>query len=801
MSDIGKAYVQIVPKAQGISGQISNIIAPGSAKAGREAGTSAGSNMADALKKTLAGLAIGATVTSVIKSALDEGAKLQQSYGGLETIYGEAAGAAREYAAQAAAAGISANTYAETAVGMGASLKAAFGGDTTKAVEAANMAILDMTDNAAKMGTPIESIQNAYAGFAKGNYTMLDNLKLGYGGTKSEMERLLADATKLTGVKYDMDNLGDVYAAIHAIQGDLGLTGVAAAEASTTFSGSLDAMKAAASNLLGNLALGENVGPAMTVFIQSVMTFLTGNLLPMIGQVLSSLPSAFKTAFDTAIPAIRSALPGVISAGRDLIGGLFQGLVAAAPMIMEGAQSILNAFVGFLQNTVVSNLTTFAATGGSVISGLVSGIMSAVSGLADVAFELIETLANTFISLLPSLTTIGFDVVNTLVQGIMTAVPRIGEGAYRLWREFVHFVQDAVATSLADLAQNGSAAVDSIVSGITSSISGLAETAAEIVGTIATVILQLLPDLITVGVDIVGSLVQGIMDAIPDLLDAGAEVIGSLFNSLTLHLPEIASAGIDSILEFVNGIIASLPNVTAGALEAFSILLNSILTAAPRLIPAGIQLIVKLVQGLLQSLPQIVSSAVQIVAQIATTIGQNLPRILEVGGQLIGQLLIGIVNAVPQILGTIPGILADIGGSFLGYDWASIGSNIISGIANGLRNGVGSIVSAAKEAAQSALNAAKNLLGIESPSKVFRDEVGKMMALGMAEGFEDNVPTVTIGRAVTAMADSAANAAGSVQAPRASQNVTVYMTVDGATDPSMWAAQFANDLQRYARMA
>lgn len=709
MSDIGKAYVQIVPKAQGISGQISNIITPGSAKAGKEAGASAGSNMADALKKTLAGLAIGATVTSVIKSALDEGAKLQQSYGGLETIYGDAAAAAKEYAAQAAAAGISANTYAETAVGMGASLKAAFAGDTTKAVEAANMAILDMTDNAAKMGTPIESIQNAYAGFAKGNYTMLDNLKLGYGGTKSEMERLLADATKLTGVKYDMNNLGDVYAAIHAIQEDLGLTGVAAAEASTTFSGSLDAMKAAASNLLGNLALGENIGPAMTTLIQSVMTFLTGNLLPMIGRVLSSLPDALKTALNTALPALQGALPGLISTGQNLVSGL--------------------------------------------------------------------------------------------LQGVMTAVPKIAEGAYHLWREFVHFVQDAVATGLADLAQNGSDVVDGIISGITSSISSLAQTATEIVGTVGTVILQLLPDLITVGVDIMESLVQGIMDAIPDLLDAGAEVVGNLFNSLTLHLPEIGAAGIDSILEYVNGIIASLPNVTAGALEAFSTLLNSILDSAPRLIPAGIQLIVKLIQGLLQSLPNIVSSAVQIVAQIAITIGQNLPRILEVGGQLIGQLLLGIVNAVPQILGSIPGILADIGSSFLGYDWGSIGSNIISGIANGLRNGVGSIISAAKEAAQSALNAAKNLLGIESPSKVFRDEVGKMMALGMAEGFEDNVPTVTIGRAVTAMTDSAANAAGSVQAPGASQNVTVYMTVDGATDPSMWAAQFASDLQRYARMA
>jgi len=710
MSDIGKAYVQIVPKAQGISGQISNIIAPGSAKAGKEAGASAGSNMADALKKTLAGLAIGATVTSVFKSALDEGAKLQQSYGGLETIYGEAAGAAKEYAAQAAAAGISANTYAETAVGMGASLKAAFEGDTTKAVEAANMAILDMTDNAAKMGTPIESIQNAYAGFAKGNYTMLDNLKLGYGGTKSEMERLLADATKLTGVKYDMDNLGDVYAAIHAIQGDLGLTGVAAAEASTTFSGSLDAMKAAAANLLGNLALGENIGPAMTTLVQSVMTFLTGNLLPMIGTVLASLPDAFGSAMQTAIPALQAQLPALISAGQSLVGGLLQGITAAVPQIMSGANHLVRQFLNAFVDFYSGGSEEVIGAGGAMISSLVQGAIASVSDVAIAAAEATTS-----------------------------------------------FVQ---------------------------------------------CVINILPEVIDAGMDIVGGLMQGIMDAIPNILEAGAELASNLIHSIAIHLPEIGTTGIDSVLEYVNGIIAGLPNITDAALQAFSTLLTSILNNAPQLLTAGIQLITRLVQGLLNSLPQIVASAVKIVAQLAQTIAQNLPQILQVGGQLIGQLLVGIVNAVPQILGTIPGILSQIGSSFLGYNWGSIGSNIISGIAGGLSGGVGAIVSAAKQAAQSALDAAKNLLGIKSPSRVFRDEVGKMMALGMAEGFEDNLPNIGINRAVTAMTDSASQTAS--RAPvvgGGTQTFNIYMTVDGAQDPTAWASQFAADLQRYARMA
>ena len=172
MADLGKAYVQIVPKAEGISNKIGNILGRDGDKAGKDAGDKAGKGFAANFKKIVAGAAVGTAVIGGLKAALDEGGKLQQSFGGLETIYGNAADAAKNYATQAAQAGISANDYAEQAVSFGASLKQAFEGDTTKAVEAANTAIMDMTDNAAKMGTPIENIQNAYQGFAKQNYTI-----------------------------------------------------------------------------------------------------------------------------------------------------------------------------------------------------------------------------------------------------------------------------------------------------------------------------------------------------------------------------------------------------------------------------------------------------------------------------------------------------------------------------------------------------------------------------------------------------------------------------------------------------
>lgn len=327
---IATAYVQVMPSMQGVKAELSKGFGGSADSVGKEAGT----RLVGALKKVLIAAGIGAFVGKIIKGSLSEGAKLQQSYlGGIDTLYGNAADAVRKYADAAAKAGISANDYAEQAVSFGASLKKAFGGDVTKAAEAANAAIMDMADNSAKMGTDITSVQMAYQGFAKQNYTMLDNLKIGYGGTKEEMQRLLKDAQKLTGVKYNIDNLGDVYAAIHAIQGDLGLTGVAAQEASTTFSGSFEAMKASAANLFGAMALGQNVEPAMQQLIESAKTFIGGNLIPMLSTIGTSVAVALKEAMPAIMQWLRELpgylqdiIPDMIRGGGDIINAIVSGI-------------------------------------------------------------------------------------------------------------------------------------------------------------------------------------------------------------------------------------------------------------------------------------------------------------------------------------------------------------------------------------------------------------------------------------------------------------------------------------------
>ena len=334
-TSIGKAYVQIVPTAKGITKDIEGLIGGDVEKSGQSAGDSFASKMVSTIK----GVAIAAGIGKIFSDAINAGGDLQQSFGGLETIYGDAADAAKDYAYQAAQAGISANDYAEQAVSFGASLKQAFEGDTTKAVEAANTAIMDMTDNAAKMGTPIENIQNAYQGFAKQNYTMLDNLKLGYGGTKEEMERLLADASKLSGVEYNIDNLGDVYDAIHVIQEDLGLTGVAAEEASTTFSGSFGAMQAAAQNLLADLALGNAIGPDIRSLGIMVENFFIGNLLPMVSNIVQQIP-----AFVAQIPGfLADIIPQAIPIIADMVAGFAQGLIDNGPVFIDGMNQLMQS--------------------------------------------------------------------------------------------------------------------------------------------------------------------------------------------------------------------------------------------------------------------------------------------------------------------------------------------------------------------------------------------------------------------------------------------------------------------------
>lgn len=266
-------------------------------------------------------------------------------------------------------AGLSANDYMEQATGFAAGLIASTGGDTAKAADIANQALIDMSDNANKMGTNMEDLQNAYQGFAKQNYTMLDNLKLGYGGTKEEMERLLSDAEKLTGVHYDISNLGDVYNAIHAIQENLDITGTTSKEASETFSGSFAAMKASAQNLLGYMATGmtDDIDQGMIDLLNTASTFLFDNAIPMIGRFVEQIPSVLTQGLNILVNRIRE---GGSDAALEGIGGFFESMSESLPALVAAMARL----AGAAGQWIIEHIDDFREIGKRCIDAFISSI-------------------------------------------------------------------------------------------------------------------------------------------------------------------------------------------------------------------------------------------------------------------------------------------------------------------------------------------------------------------------------------------------------------------------------------------
>ena len=397
-TELAKAYVQIIPSADGIKGKLSSALGGEASSAGDSAGKVAGTSLGASIKKMIAAAGIGAA----LKSAITEGANLQQSLGGIETLFKDSADKVIKNAQNAyLTAGLSANDYMETVTSFSASLLQGLAGDTNKAADVADMALTDMADNANKMGTSMELIQNAYQGFAKQNYTMLDNLKLGYGGTKTEMERLLADATKITGIKYNLDNLSDVYEAIHVIQGELDITGTTSREAASTLTGSFAAMKSAVSNVLGSLSLGEDIKPAMDGLITSIKTFLFNNLIPMVGnilkglveyiadtvvntdwisvitQMLTSIKEALVTGIETYFGADTTVLCGIFDSLINNIPVITQTLQDAFSVLWEGIKSIWET-VGVPVFDAIMSVIQFAADNWNEISGIFQGAFQAM---------------------------------------------------------------------------------------------------------------------------------------------------------------------------------------------------------------------------------------------------------------------------------------------------------------------------------------------------------------------------------------------------------------------------------------
>ena len=403
--ELGKAYVQIVPSAQGIKSALTEMFDEETDGLGEQTGQSIGQKLIGTLKKVIVAAGIG----KIISDSINMGGALQQSLGGVETLFKDSADTVKEYAAQAyRTAGLSANDYMEQTTSFAASLLSSVSQDTNAAAQLANMAMVDMADNANKMGTDMQDIQNAYQGFAKQNYTMLDNLKLGYGGTQAEMQRLLNDATKISGVKYDLGNLADMYSAIHIIQQEMDITGTTAKEAATTLTGSFAAMKAAAENVMGNWSTGADLTEPLQALADTAQTFLVDNLLPMIGNVLAGIPEI-----------VYSLVPELLQTGTELLSSLAQGFTEGIPEFFSTALPQLLAFTDQLRD----NAASFVDAGLNLITQLLNGLIAGLPDLIAYVPDIIINICGIINDNMPKILGEGVAIIVQLVVGIVKAVP------------------------------------------------------------------------------------------------------------------------------------------------------------------------------------------------------------------------------------------------------------------------------------------------------------------------------------------------------------------------------------------
>ena len=741
------------------------------------------------------------------KSALDSVGQLEQNVGGVETLFGDAADAVIASADRAyQTAGMSANDYMSTVTSFSASLLQSLGGNTEEAAKVADMAIIDMADNANKMGTSMDMIQNAYQGFAKQNYTMLDNLKLGYGGTKTEMERLLADAEKLTGVKYDINNLNDVYQAIHAVQEEMGITGTTAKEAASTLEGSMASAKAAWDNFMNGSGDADQLADAFATAADNIVK----NLAEIIPRFAETLP-ALGGAIIAQIPGLVAAIvPAVLSAGQSVLKQLQD---AVLDFDFAGtADKVVQMITGFIEGDGLGSLLDTLVT---IFTGIVNGISSMLPSLLPALIELISYVVTSLLDQLPAILDCALELILGLAQGILAALPVLIEALPEVISSIVEFLISAIP----QIIDAGIELLMALVDALPVIIDALVDALPQIIKATVTALIAAAPQIAKAGVKLLGALIEAIpvivvelAKAVPDIVAAIIDVlaelpglIGEVFAEIVTDLVEWgqqmlsnASTAMSNMLSQVNSIIQELPG------KIWTHLVN----AVNRVIAWGQQMVsnastaasnmLSKVSGIIQELPgkiwthlvntvnKVVAWGQQMVSNASTAASNMLSKVSGIIQELPGKVWDYLSQAAQKVV-TWGTQLAQKGAaaatqlfnsivnglSRLPSKMAEIGSNIVSGIWNGISSGWNWLTNKVSNLANSLLDAAKDALGINSPSKEFADEVGRWIMPGVGEGLDKSMPAT--------LKDMRAKAGELVSAMRAEMSASAGQLTVGAS--------------------
>lgn len=741
------------------------------------------------------------------KSALDSVGQLEQNVGGVETLFGDAADAVIASADRAyQTAGMSANDYMSTVTSFSASLLQSLGGNTEEAAKVADMAIIDMADNANKMGTSMDMIQNAYQGFAKQNYTMLDNLKLGYGGTKTEMERLLTDAEKLTGVKYDINNLNDVYQAIHAVQEEMGITGTTAKEAASTLEGSMASAKAAWDNFMNGSGDADQLADAFATAADNIVK----NLAEIIPRFAETLP-ALGGAIIAQIPGLVAAIvPAVLSAGQSVLKQLQD---AVLDFDFAGtADKVVQMITGFIESDGLGSLLDTLAT---IFTGIVNGISSMLPSLLPALVGLISYVVTSLLGQLPAILDCALELILGLAQGILAALPVLIEALPEVISSIVEFLISAVP----QIIDAGIELLMALVDALPVIIDALVDALPQIIEATVTALIAAAPQIAKAGIKLLGALIEAIpvivvelAKAVPDIVTAIIDVlaelpglIGEVFAEIVTDLVEWgqqmlsnASTAMSNMLSQVNSIIQELPG------KIWTHLVN----AVSKVIAWGQQMLSNASTAMSNMLSQVSSIIQELPGKIWTHLVNAVNKVVAWGQQMVSNASTAASNMLSKVSSTLqqlPGKVGDYlsqaaqkvvtwgtqlaqkgaaaatqlfnsivnGLSSLPSKMAEIGSNIVSGIWNGISSGWNWLTNKVSNLANSLLDAAKDALGINSPSKEFADEVGRWIMPGVGKGLDKSMPAT--------LKDMKAKAGELVSAMRAEMSASVGQLSVGAS--------------------
>ncbi|WP_198324540.1 hypothetical protein [Enterococcus durans] len=647
---------------------------------------------------------------TAFSAAISEGANLQQSLGGVETLFKGSADKVKRYADEAyKTSGLSANAYMENVTSFSASLLQSVSGDTEKAADVANMAMIDMSDNANKMGSNMGDIQNAYQGFAKQNYTMLDNLKLGYGGTKEEMQRLLSDAEKLTGVKYDINNLSDVYNAIHAIQGKLDITGTTAKEAASTLSGSFESMKASLSNVLGKMALGQDIKPALNQLAETTSTFLFGNFIPMVGNILKALPGAIATFIKAAIPYVKQAFGELLASISDsvpILSNLFDFISKNAAAFKLFGSVLIGAVAGFaafkgaigifnsVKTAILGVKTAFTLMKTVLLAnpfGLVIAAIGALAGAfiyfyktSEVFRSKVDGIVDSLKSFIAPIDTV-FKGVKLLGQGfseMLTNGP--GEKIAQLREQFIQLFPEELWKKMINFSAKindlklGIVAIGKIISGSIGSFGELEYFLGGIFSYDTTKRIMAIGEAVKNVITWFENLITPANSASKsfDIFSIGAKVLKGIVLALlgpfglAIKAFELIAKvlgggdigkGIDTILDsfsgLANGIKMYGPQLGSNFGKALEGILASIASALPGIVSGGLQVIAGFVSGIAQGLPQLAIAAAQLITSFTEAIVILIPTIVLAATSIITSFLEAMTLALPQIIAAGAGLI------------------------------------------------------------------------------------------------------------------------------------------------